>query len=190
MSDFSVLVKLTSANFDFGKCRSDGFDVIFKSADGETLLKFDRLRFDSVNEVAEFIVKIPTIGSSTDTEFYIYYGNASASDTQDKSNAYDSYYTAVLPLNDDDSDTSVVASKGSNGTKKPMQNQHKQMENLENAKILMVLMTILILLMPIMLKAIILLKHGLIVMMFQVWSNRVYFMGRVDMVVYVFIIVF
>ena len=44
LTDFPVLVKLTSANFDFSKANADGFDIRFTSDDGTTLLKFERER--------------------------------------------------------------------------------------------------------------------------------------------------
>ena len=43
LTDFPLLVKLTSANFDFSKIlTAGGLDVRFCSSDGSTLLKFDR----------------------------------------------------------------------------------------------------------------------------------------------------
>ena len=48
LTDFPVLVKLTSTNFDFSKARSDGFDIRFTSSNGTTLLKYEREKHDSV----------------------------------------------------------------------------------------------------------------------------------------------
>jgi len=58
LTDFPVLVKLTSTNFDFSKARSDGYDIRFTSSDGTTLLKYERERHDATNQVAEYWVKI------------------------------------------------------------------------------------------------------------------------------------
>jgi len=44
LTNFPVLVKLTSTNFDFSKARSDGYDIRFTSSDGTTLLKYERER--------------------------------------------------------------------------------------------------------------------------------------------------
>jgi len=95
LTDFPVLVKLTSSNFDFSKARSDGFDVRFCSSDGTTLLKYERERHDATNQVAEYWVKIPSVSSSADTDFYIYYGNAPASDGADPTNVWDSNFIGV-----------------------------------------------------------------------------------------------
>ena len=58
LTDFPVLVKLTSSNFDFSKARSDGFDIRFTDEGGLALLKYERERHDLTNQVAEYWVKI------------------------------------------------------------------------------------------------------------------------------------
>jgi len=118
LTDLTVLVKLTSANFDFSKALTTGNDIRFTASDGTTLLKYERRRHDDTNDLAEYIVKIPSVSGSVDTVFYMYYGNSGASDGSDAANAYDANFTAVLPLNDDNSDTIVIAIKGNNGTKR------------------------------------------------------------------------
>ena len=105
LTDFPILVKLTSTNFDFTKALSSGNDIRFTSSDGTTLLSYERERHDSTNSVAEYWVKIPSVSSSTDTTFYVYYGNSSASDGADATNVWDSNYVGVWHLNQDPSGT-------------------------------------------------------------------------------------
>jgi len=100
LTDFPVLVKLTSSNFNFSRARSDGYDIRFTSSDGTTLLKYERERHDSSNQVAEYHVKIPFVSSSSNTDFYIYYGNPSASDGADPTNVWDSNFKGVWHLKD------------------------------------------------------------------------------------------
>lgn len=76
LTDFPVLVKLTSVNFNFAESKADGFDIRFTSSDGTTLLKFERERHDSVNQLAEYWVKIPAVSGTVDTDFYMYYGGS------------------------------------------------------------------------------------------------------------------
>jgi len=52
LTDFPVLVKLTSSNFDFSEANSDGYDIRFTSSDGTTLLDFERVKHDSSSEEA------------------------------------------------------------------------------------------------------------------------------------------
>jgi len=98
LTDFPVLVKLTSSNFDFSKANSDGYDIRFTSSDGTTLLKYERERHDSTNQVAEYWVKIPSVSSSANTEFYIYYRTEDTADGADPTNVWDSHYVAVYHL--------------------------------------------------------------------------------------------
>jgi len=100
LTDFPVLVKLTSSNFDFSKSNSDGYDIRFTSSDGTTLLKYERERHDSTNQVAEYWVKIPSVSSSADTEFYIYYRTDDTADGADPTNVWDSNFKAVYHLKD------------------------------------------------------------------------------------------
>jgi hypothetical protein len=100
LTDFPVLVKLTSSNFDFTKARSDGYDIRFTSSDGVTLLKYERERHDSTNSVAEYWVKIPFVSNTGNTEFYIYFGAPSASDGVDPTNVWDSNFFSVWHLNE------------------------------------------------------------------------------------------
>lgn len=120
LADFPVLVKLTSANFDFTKANADGFDLRFTSSDGETLLKYERERHDSVNELAEYWVKVPAVAAGADTDIYIYYRTTDTADGADPTNVWDSNYKMVLHMNDNP-DTSTVQDSTSNnkdGTKK------------------------------------------------------------------------
>jgi len=105
LTDFPVLVKLTSSNFDFSKSNSDGYDIRFCSSDGTTLLKYERERHDSTNEVAEYWVKIPSVSSSADTEFYIYYRTDDTADGADPTNVWDSHFKGVWHLKEDPSGT-------------------------------------------------------------------------------------
>lgn len=44
-------------------------------------------------------VKVPSISGTVNTDIYVYYGNASATDQQDRANAWDANYQAVYHLN-------------------------------------------------------------------------------------------
>jgi len=119
LTDFPVLVKLTSSNFDFSKANSDGFDLRFTSSDGTTLLKYERERHDSDNEVAEYWVKIPSISSSEDTIFYIYYRTEDTADGADPTNVWDSNFKGVWHMKDLTTSTIEDSTSNNNdGTKK------------------------------------------------------------------------
>ncbi len=102
LANFPVLVALASStNFDFTKAREDGFDVIFTNDDEDTLLDFERERYSTTTEQAEFWVEIPFVSSSTaaTTTFYMYYGNSGASDISSSTAVWDSSFQGVVHLN-------------------------------------------------------------------------------------------
>lgn len=99
LSDFPVLVKLVTGNFDFANANSDGFDIRFTASNGTTLLKYERVRHDSGGEKAEYWVKVPTVSNSADTDFYIYYTTVDTADGADPTNVWDANYKAVYHLN-------------------------------------------------------------------------------------------
>ena len=100
LTDFPVLVKLTSSNFDFSKANSDGFDVRFTSDNGTTLLKYERERHDATNKLAEYWVKIPSVSSSADTDFFIYFRSLDTDDGADPTNVWDSNFKGVWHMKD------------------------------------------------------------------------------------------
>ena len=76
--DFPVLVRLTASTFTFSQARANGEDVRFAKADG-TPLPFEIERFDPVNDLAEFWVKVDTVYGNDHAHFFVmYWGNASA----------------------------------------------------------------------------------------------------------------
>ncbi|NTW31413.1 MAG: DUF2341 domain-containing protein [Bacteroidetes bacterium] len=122
ITDFPVLVSLSSPDFNFSKARSDGYDIRFTSSDGITPLKFERERHDASSvQKAEYWVKVPSILSdAVVTYFYMYYGKSDATNGADPTNVWDANYVAVWHMNDKVGDNSKVSdSKAtSEGTKK------------------------------------------------------------------------
>jgi hypothetical protein len=119
LSDFPVPIKLTSANFDFAKANSDGFDFRFTAADGTTLLKYERERHDSTNKLAEYWVKVPSVSDSADTYIYLYYRTEDTADGADPENVWDSNHKAVYHMKDVTTSTILDSTSNNNdGTKK------------------------------------------------------------------------
>ncbi|UCG70297.1 MAG: DUF2341 domain-containing protein [Thermoplasmata archaeon] len=95
---FPVLVKLTSSNIDFSHFlhgTNDGYDIRFSdSIDGNgdadgAILDYEKERFEKGNEKAEIWVEIPSIPSSPDTTFYMFYGHATCLDGEDINGTWD-----------------------------------------------------------------------------------------------------
>jgi len=95
LTNFPVLVKLDSSFFDFDKAQNSGEDIRFTSSDGLTLLKYEIERWDQTGGKAEIWAKLPTVSGTSNTDFYIYYGNPSALDAQDPTNVWDPSFKMV-----------------------------------------------------------------------------------------------
>ncbi len=90
-----VTATLNSTNLDFSLARSDGYDIRFVDADDATNLKYFRASYNATAETADFIFQVPQIDASSDTDYvWMYYGNADASDGENKA------FTNDVVLND------------------------------------------------------------------------------------------
>ena len=102
LTDFPILVRLDSSNFDFGAARDNGEDIRFVDADGSTVLSHEIERWSKVSQLAEIWVKVPHIpaGSSADC-IWMYWGNPSAPDAQDPAGVWSNGYVGVWHLSQD-----------------------------------------------------------------------------------------
>ena len=100
--DFPVYVHV-NADTDIGAgARSDGYDLRFTQSDGTTLLKYevDYFNIGGGSCTAHVWVKVPSVSAVADTEFYLYYGKADASDGEDAANVWDASFVGVWHLNE------------------------------------------------------------------------------------------
>lgn len=101
--DAVVRIVLDSSKFNFSDAKADGADVRFTADDGETFLDFERVFHgdDGGTDKAIYYIKIPVISDSVDTDFYMYYGNADASDSANSGDVWDdNFYKMVLHLSE------------------------------------------------------------------------------------------
>ncbi|MCZ6701789.1 MAG: DUF2341 domain-containing protein, partial [Ignavibacteria bacterium] len=103
LTDFPVLVSLTDTDLkdsdNGGAIQPDGDDILFIKTDG-TKLSHEIEKYDGSTGQLVAWVKIPSLSSSTDTEFSLCYGNTSCSSQQDATNVWDSNYKAVWHMGD------------------------------------------------------------------------------------------
>jgi len=77
-TNYPVRVNFTGQNIIFEHALANGSDILFTLSDGETKLDADK-EFHSGNlNVSNFWVEIPSLSSSANTSFYVYYGNPGA----------------------------------------------------------------------------------------------------------------
>ncbi len=124
LTNFPVLINLTTDTDLAADAQDDGDDILFTSVDGTTKLSHEIESFDDASGQLVSWVKIPSLSGSTDTEIYMYYGNASCGSQQDAANVWDSNYVMVQHLeessgqhldstsNDNDSISVTVTQQG------------------------------------------------------------------------------
>lgn len=101
LNDVPVLIRLHTGNFSFSNAKADGSDIRFVSGDDKTPLKYHIEKFDPKEEIALIWVKVPRIAAGSDQDsIWMYYGNASAPDSQDAGGTYDVNHVAVYHLAD------------------------------------------------------------------------------------------
>jgi hypothetical protein len=93
------------SSFVYSNAKSNGADLRFTSdSSGSSELSFEVVSWDSGNEESEVWVEVPSVSSSTNTSFYVWYGNATATAYADSdefgSLAVWDNYTQVLHLDE------------------------------------------------------------------------------------------
>jgi hypothetical protein len=102
LTDFPVFVNLANlpAGFHANVNQTDARDIRVTSSDGTTELPRDVVFYNSSSDTGELHFKASSLANSANTEFFIYYGNASASEpaansTYGKNNVYTNGYRGV-----------------------------------------------------------------------------------------------
>jgi len=105
LSNFPVLVRIQNDGdlMTIGNgghvVSSAGYDIIFLGSDGVTQLDHEIQSYDGATGTLIAWVKVPTVSPSTDTVFYMDYGNSSVtSPTEDPAGVWDDDYEMVLHL--------------------------------------------------------------------------------------------
>lgn len=83
LADLPVLVRLSTAGFDFLSAKEDGSDLRFVAEDDKTVLAHRIERFDSLNELAFVWVRVPRVAAGNAAQHvWLYYGNDAAPPAQ------------------------------------------------------------------------------------------------------------
>lgn len=104
LTDFPVYVDLADLPAGFHtNVKTDGSDIRVTTSDEVTEVPREVEVYDSGTDAGELHFKAPTLADASDTEFYIYYGNAGASEpaasaTYGSQNVWDSSFAAVYHL--------------------------------------------------------------------------------------------
>ncbi|MCU1337781.1 MAG: hypothetical protein JWO19_3362 [Bryobacterales bacterium] len=78
--------------------KPDGTDILFTAADGVTKLVHELEYYGTSTGQVVAWVRLPALSPTTDTVLYVYYGNAGATDQQNKTAVWDTNYKLVWHL--------------------------------------------------------------------------------------------
>ncbi len=98
LTDFPVLINLTTDAELAASAQNDGDDILFTSSDETTKISHEIEFFDGGTGELVAWVKVPTVSASVDTDIYMYYGNATVGSQQDAVNVWDANYVQVSHL--------------------------------------------------------------------------------------------
>jgi hypothetical protein len=105
LQHFPVLLSITDSDLR-DKAQDDGDDILFMDGVGvATRLYHEIEEFDGTTGHLVAWVNVSSLNPTIDTEFYLYYGNAGASDQQCPEKVWDSHYDAVYHMNDETTST-------------------------------------------------------------------------------------
>ncbi len=113
LTNFPVLIKLSSSNIDYSKTNNDGSDIRFTDSDGSDLA-YEIEKWDETG--TSFVwVKVPQIDANSSTDYiYMYYGNTSATDHQQVTSVWDSNYVLVQHLSETSGTTTNDSTSNNN----------------------------------------------------------------------------
>ena len=110
---FPILVKRTDGNWKTTGngghvSQSDGGDIVFTAGDGTTKLDHEIEKYSASSGELVAWVKIPSLSTGTDTQIYVYYGNASlagGSNQWNPTGVWSDGYQAAYHLHNDEADS-------------------------------------------------------------------------------------
>jgi hypothetical protein len=111
VTQFPVLIRLNSGNFNFSQAKPDGADIRFATA-GNTPLPYEILHWDSGNRTARIWVRVDTIrGGDSVQSIIMYWGNGAARDSSSSANVFDTAvgFQGVWHLNEEGNDPALDA---------------------------------------------------------------------------------
>ncbi len=121
LTNFPVLLSLTDSDLatvaNGGKVlNANGYDIAFTSSDGITQLDHELESYNATTGQLLVWIRFPSLSATVDTDFYIYFRNASQTTDQSVSSTWDNDYQVVMHLDDLDDATSNANNGTNSGT--------------------------------------------------------------------------
>jgi hypothetical protein len=116
LTDFPVMISTTDIDLK-DKAQSDGDDIVFVAGDNETQLDHEIEYYDSSTGELIAWVKLPSISSSIDTVFYMYYNNSDAINQENEEGVWSNGYAGVYHMVEETGPIGNSASDTNDGTR-------------------------------------------------------------------------
>ena len=101
LNDFPFLINISDAGDSlFDKAKTSGADILFTADDGVTKISHEIDTYNPGGHLLLAWVKIHKLPLSGTVSVYLYYGNSSSDDQQERTAVWDSGYQMVLHLNE------------------------------------------------------------------------------------------
>jgi hypothetical protein len=119
-TNFPVLVTMTSTNLEYTSFtgghmgNATGSDILFTKSDGTTKINHEIESYTSSTGNLVAWVQLPSVSTSSDTVFYMYYGDAGAANQQNVTSTWDSNYKGVWHLKETGTPQAAVVDSTSN----------------------------------------------------------------------------
>ncbi|NTV31323.1 DUF2341 domain-containing protein [candidate division WWE3 bacterium] len=98
LTNFPVLVNLASDSDLAADALDSGYDLLFTSSDGTTKLDHEIQSFNGSTGALVAWVRVPVLDYNDNTTLYMYYGNASASNQENRTGVWNSNYMGIWHL--------------------------------------------------------------------------------------------
>jgi archaellum component FlaF (FlaF/FlaG flagellin family) len=116
LTNFPVLVDITDSDLKANVMQSNGNDIAFVDSTHTLQYNHQIELYNSADGHLAAWVNITSVSNTVDTTFYLYYGNATCANQQNKINVWDSNYHGVWHLNESSGTLYESTSYGNNGT--------------------------------------------------------------------------
>ena len=114
LTNFPVLINLSSDANLSSHAQSSGNDILFTASDGSTKLNHEIQTYTSGTGALIAWVQVSSLSSSADTVLYMYYGNSGASNQQNATGVWDSTFVGVWHLNQTTGGSGAIKDSTSN----------------------------------------------------------------------------
>ncbi|OGO16847.1 MAG: hypothetical protein A2Z15_02700 [Chloroflexi bacterium RBG_16_50_11] len=115
LTNFPVLISITSDTDLAADAQDDGDDILFTAADEVTKLSHEIESFNGTSGKLVAWVKIPSLSSVTNTDIYMYYGNAGAANQQNAASVWNSDFKMVQHLEETAGGVNAITDSTANG---------------------------------------------------------------------------